>query len=126
MASNNNGFADALQRINTAINVNQQVSITALKKAAEYFAEQLRPKIPKSDKNGHHLRDSLKIVVKGDRVQVIFENEGWYWHLVEHGHKRANGRGRVKGKHFVRNTLEAENNRISEIMLEEIMNILEG
>lgn len=126
MASNNNGFADALQRLNTAINVNQQVSMQALRKAAEYFAEKLRPKIPETDRNKQHLKDSLKVVVKGDKIQVIFEGTGWYWYLAEHGHKKANGKGRTKGKHFVRNTLDAERERISAIMLEEIMDILEG
>ena len=123
---NNNGFADALEQINTLLNVNQRVSLRALEKAANYFVTKLRPRIPKSKANKQHLKNSLKVVVKNDVVQVVFEDNAWYWHLVEHGHKKANGKGRVRGRHFVRNTMDAENEKISNIMLDEIINRMGG
>lgn len=121
---NNNGFADALKQMKTLLKVNEKVTIEVLEEAANYFADKLRPRIPRSKRNKKHLADLLKVVVKKDMVQVVFENEGWYWHFVEHGHKKVGG-GRVKGRHFVRNTWDAESKRIEEIMLNKITEKME-
>lgn len=121
---NNNGFADALKQMKTLLNVDEKVTLSVLEEAAEYFAEKLKPKIPIGYTK--RLRDNLKVVVKNDMVQVIFEDVGWYWHLVEHGHKKRNGRGRVKGRHFVRNTWNAESEKIEKIILEKIIEKMEG
>lgn len=122
MASNNNGFAEALEDINTLLRVNKKVELDVLDDAAKYFANKLKPKIKASNKNKQtHLRDSLKVVVKNDRVSVEFKDEAWYWYLVEHGHKKANGKGRVKGKHFVQNTFDAEGDKIADIMAQKII-----
>lgn len=127
MSGNNNGFADGLNRINTLLNVNQEVQMGVLKEAAEYFADKLRPRIKMSDRDRQtHLRNSLKVILEGDKVVVSFEKEAWYWWLAEHGHKKAGGKGRVPGLHFVRNTVDAEMANIQEIMLNEIINIMEG
>ncbi|MEI4618850.1 HK97 gp10 family phage protein, partial [Bacillus cereus] len=94
-----------------------------LDEAAKYFASKLKPKIKASSKNKRtHLRDSLKVVVKDDCVSVEFKEEAWYWYLVEHGHKKANGKGRVKGKHFVQNTFDAEGDKIADMMAKKIIN----
>ncbi|MGQ7115950.1 HK97 gp10 family phage protein, partial [Escherichia sp. TWPC-MK] len=67
------GFAEALEDINTLLRVNKKVSLDVLDKAAKYFASKLKPKIKPSNKNKRtHLRDSLKVVVKDDRVSVEF------------------------------------------------------
>lgn len=125
MASN--GFADALEQLNTLTNVNKQVEISILKDAADYFVEQLRPQINMSDANKRtKLRNSLKVVVKDDVVQVQFEKDAWYWHLAEHGHKKAGGKGRVKGQHFVRNTFDSHGDKIAEIMAQKIIKKMEG
>ncbi|ASN71447.1 HK97-gp10 family putative phage morphogenesis protein [Bacillus toyonensis] len=122
MASNNNGFAEALEDINTLLRVDKQVSLDVLDEAAKYFASKLKPRIKASNKNKRtHLRDSLKVVIKNDRVSVEFEDASWYWYLVEHGHKKANGKGRVKGKHFVQNTFDAEGEKIADIMAQKII-----
>ncbi|WP_242321685.1 HK97-gp10 family putative phage morphogenesis protein, partial [Bacillus cereus group sp. BfR-BA-01312] len=112
----------ALEDINTLLRVNKKVSLDVLDEAAKYFASKLKPKIKASSKNKRtHLRDSLKVVVKDDRVSVEFKDEAWYWYLVEHGHKKANGKGRVKGKHFVQNTFDAEGDKIADIMAQKII-----
>ncbi|MGR5866964.1 HK97-gp10 family putative phage morphogenesis protein [Bacillus cereus] len=122
MASNNNGFADALEDINTLLRVNKTVSLDVLEEAAQYFARKLKPKIKASNKNKQtHLRDSLQVVVKDDCVSVEFKDEAWYWYLVEHGHKKAKGRGHVKGKHFVQNTFDAEGDKIADMMAQKII-----
>ncbi|MED2983888.1 HK97 gp10 family phage protein [Bacillus thuringiensis] len=122
MTSNNNGFAEALEDINTLLRVNKKVEIDVLDEAAKYFASKLKPQIKPSNKNKRtHLRESLKVVIKNDRVSVEFKDEAWYWYLVEHGHKKANGRGRVKGKHFVQNTFDAEGDKIADIMAQKIL-----
>ncbi|QWH11955.1 HK97 gp10 family phage protein [Bacillus mycoides] len=122
MASNNNGFAEALEDINTLLRVNKKVEIDVLDEAAKHFASKLKPQIKASNKNKQtHLRESLKVVIKNDRVSVEFEDKAWYWYLVEHGHKKANGKGRVKGKHFVQNTFDAEGDKIADIMAQKII-----
>ncbi len=126
MAANNNGFADALKEINTLLKVDKKVELTVLEEAAEYFVQKLKPLIKASDRNKKHLRDSLKVVVKGDRVSVEFEDDAWYWYLVEHGHKKSNGKGKVKGQHFVQNTFDMEGDKIAEIMANEIINKMGG
>lgn len=126
MAANNNGFVDALKEINTLLKVDKKVELSVLEEAAEYFVQKLKPIIKASDRNKKHLRDSLKVVVKGDRVSVEFEDDAWYWYLVEHGHKKANGKGKVKGQHFVQNTFDMEGGKIAEIMANEIINKMGG
>ncbi|MBJ8037231.1 HK97 gp10 family phage protein [Bacillus cereus] len=122
MASNNNGFAEALEDINTLLRVNKKVSLDVLDEAAKYFAAELKKRIKMSDKNKRvHLKNSLKVVVKNDRVSVEFEDAAWYWYLAEHGHKKANGKGRVKGLHFSQNTFDAEGDKIADIMVQKII-----
>ncbi|MEM5663821.1 HK97 gp10 family phage protein [Bacillus toyonensis] len=122
MASNNNGFAEALEDINTLLRVDKQVSLDVLDEAAKYFAAELKKRIKMSNKNKRtHLKNSLKVVVKNDRVSVEFEDAAWYWYLAEHGHKKANGKGRVKGLHFSQNTFDAEGDKIADIMAQKIL-----
>lgn len=120
---NNNGFADALKQMKTLLNVDKKVTLDVLEEAAEYFAQKLKSSIPV--RRGR-LKDGLKVVVRSDMVQVVFGNDAWYWHLVEHGHKKRGSRGRVRGRHFVRNTWTAESKRIEEIMLNKIIKKMEG
>ncbi|PEJ20482.1 hypothetical protein CN675_08755 [Bacillus toyonensis] len=123
MASNNNGFAEALEDINTLLRVDKQVSLDVLDEAAKYFAAELKKRIKMSNKNKRtHLKESLKVVAKNDRVSVEFEDAAWYWYLAEHGHKKANGKGRVKGLHFSQNTFDAEGDKIADIMAQKILN----
>ncbi|EJR09212.1 hypothetical protein II5_00465 [Bacillus cereus MSX-A1] len=122
MTSNNNGFAEALEDINTLLRVNKKVSLDVLDEAAKYFAAELKKRIKMSDKNKRvHLKNSLKVVVKNDHVSVEFEDAAWYWYLAEHGHKKANGKGRVKGLHFSQNTFDAEGDKIADIMAQKII-----
>ncbi|PHA82762.1 HK97 gp10 family phage protein [Bacillus pseudomycoides] len=122
MASNHNGFADALEDINTLLRVNKQVGMDVLEEAAKYFAAELKKRIKLSNKNKRtHLKNSLKVVVKGDYVSVEFEDKAWYWYLAEHGHKKANGKGRVKGLHFAQNTFDAEGDKIADILAQRII-----
>lgn len=123
--NNNNGFAEALKEINTLLNVNKKVELDVLEQAANYFVEKLKPRIPKSAKNKIHLRDTLKVVVKEDMVQVIFDDNTFYWHLVEHGHKKVNG-GKVKGAHMVQNTFDADGEKIAGIMSQKIIKKMGG
>ncbi|MEK3822094.1 HK97-gp10 family putative phage morphogenesis protein [Cytobacillus sp. FSL W8-0315] len=120
MTNNNNGFAQALDDLRTMIDVNQSVEKDELVQAAEYFVSQLESRIKTSSKNKKHLRDSLKIVIKNDYVSVQFEKDAYYWYMVEHGHKKASGKGRVKGQHFVRNTVDEEQERLIDIMAQRI------
>ncbi|WP_430494091.1 HK97-gp10 family putative phage morphogenesis protein [Rossellomorea marisflavi] len=126
MAKNNNGFADALDEINTLLKVNRRVETKVLEQAATYFANKLRPRIPRSSHGGKHLRNALKVAVHNDHVSVEFEDWAFYWHLAEHGHRKANGRGKVKGHHFVQNTFDREAEKITDIMANKIMEEMKG
>lgn len=120
MATNNNGFADALNDLNTLIRLNQNVGVDNLELAANYFVRKLESRIKTSNKNKKHLRDSLKVVIKDDYVSVQFEKDMFYWYMVDKGHKKANGSGRVKGQHFIRKTIDEEKERLIEIMSQRI------
>jgi hypothetical protein len=122
MATNHNGFVEALEDIHTLLRVNQQVEMDVLEKAATYFVRKLKPRIKVSDRQKRtHLRDSLKVVVKSDHISVEFEETAWYWYLAEHGHKKVNGKGKVKGLHFVQHTFDAEGDTIADRMAQKIL-----
>jgi len=124
---NNNGFADALKEINTLLKVNKDVGKDVLEEAAEYFVKKLKPRIKRSERNtNNHLQDRLKVVVKNEMVSVEFEDDAFYWYMVEHGHKKANGKGKVKGQHFVRHTFDAESDKVADIMTNKIIKKMEG
>lgn len=124
--NNNNGFLEAIEEINTLLKVDQSVSMVALEEAANYFVGKLKSRIPVSNKNKTHLRDSLQVVVDEDIVSVIFGDEGWYWYLAEHGHRAGPTRKKVKGRHFVRNTFNVEKEKIENIMVNKIIKKMEG
>lgn len=126
MSSNNNGFADALKSTNTLLKVNKKVQMSVLEEAAEYFAQKLKPAIPIDSRTSLNMRDHLEVVEKNGEIQVRFDDKAFYWRFVEHGHKKAGGRGRVKGQHFVQNTFDREAERISEIMTSKIIQKMEG
>ncbi|MGE7365707.1 HK97-gp10 family putative phage morphogenesis protein [Desemzia incerta] len=125
MATNKNGFADALNQINTLLNVNQSVQLDALEEAADYFAKQLKGNI-KDGPGNQHISDKIEIVVEKGQVSVKFGKDGWYWFLANNGHKKSNGKGRVKGQHFVENTMTKEESKIAEIMTSKIIKKMEG
>lgn len=112
-----NGFEDALKNLKTVVNVNQKVTLAVMTEAAEYFAEQLRKEFTRSDINKKHAADEIKVVVSKDVVQVVFADGGWYWYLDEHGHKKRNGRGRVRGNQTVRKTMEKESKKLEQMIL---------
>lgn len=123
--ANNNGFADALKQINTLINVNQEVQMDALEEAADYFSKRLKGNI-KDGEGPEHISDKIEVVVEKDQVSVRFGKGGWYWFLANNGHKKSTGRGRVKGQHFVENTMTKEEGKIAEIMTSKIIKKMEG
>lgn len=117
--ANKNGFASALEKLNTKLDVKQDVSMDALEDAANHFARKMKPRIPVSKRNTDHLRDALKVVIDGDTVKVIFEGKH-YWYMVDKGHKKAGGKGRIRGVNFVKKTLNSERDRLTEIMIKKI------
>lgn len=142
---NNNGFLDAMEDMKTLLQVDETVTLDVLEEAANYFVEKLKPRIPRTNRNKKHLRDMVKVYIENDKVIVGFEDDGWYWYLVEHGHltatpgkrlkrrkdttriaRRGRGKKRVAGQHFVQNTWDAEANKIEEIMIDKIIKKMEG
>jgi len=123
--ANKNGFADALNQINTLMKVNQKVGTEALEEAANYFASKMKNNI-KDGKGNQHISDKIKVTVVNGEVSVSFGSGAWYWFLANNGHKKSSGRGRVKGQHFVENTMTKEEAKISEIMTKKIIDKMEG
>lgn len=119
MASN--GFEKAVQQLKTLVNINQKTTIEARKKAADYFVKVLRPQLLRSSIDKKHMADALTVVIEGDKVMVIFEDYGWYWYLKEHGHKKSNGKGRVRGTQTIRRTIDVEKSKLEKMMKEDIL-----
>ena len=112
-----NGFEEALMKMKTVVNVNEKVTLNIMKEAAEYFANQLRKEFTRSNQNKEHAADAVKVVVTKDVIQVVFGDDGWYWYLDEHGHKKRNGRGRVRGNQTVRRTMNQESKKLEQMIL---------
>lgn len=137
---NHDGFADVIKELNKIVDVQQKLSEEALIAGANHFVEQLKPRIPRTTFNKQHLIDNLGIEKKEDKVTVVFYVDAFYWYMAEHGHltagpkhrleqRRKNGvktrvarkgNKKVKGQFFVRNTIDAESERIGQIMLGKI------
>lgn len=122
---NNNGFADALDKLNTIVSIDKKVELDVLEEAATFFANKLKDAIPQGP-GTVHLKDEIKVVVKKDMVQVQFSDHAWYWTLADKGHKKAGGKGRVKGLHFTRNTIDAHGQKIADMMAQKIIKKMEG
>lgn len=125
MSGNRNGFVDALNRLNTVANINQNVDLEVLEEVATFFANKLKDAIPLGIGTSH-LKNEIKVVIQRDMVQVTFSKKAWYWHLADKGHKKANGSGRVKGLHFTRNTVDAYGQKVADMMAEKIIEKMEG
>lgn len=119
--NNNNGFLTAIDQLSTKLNVNQDVTDKALKKAAEYFVKQMKPNIPKSELSKTHLRDMVKVRKVGDDYAVVFDEKAWYWSMVDKGHKKRGGKGKVKGAFFVQKTLTTEEKKLTEMLIDGVL-----
>ncbi|WP_221774464.1 HK97-gp10 family putative phage morphogenesis protein [Listeria booriae] len=115
MSENNNGFEDAMFQLNGLMKVDDKVSMGALQDAAEFFAAKLRPAIPKSILRKSHMKDMLEVVVKDDRIQVVFQGKAFYWYFIEHGTSK------MRAKPFVVPTFETNKKQIENIMVGKIM-----
>ena len=125
MTSNRNGFADALDQLNTLMNIDKEVELDALEEAADFFAAKLRAAVPLGP-GVVHLKNEIKVIIKKDMAQVVFGDKAWYWHLVDKGHRKRGGRGRVKGHHFVRKTFDQYGDKVADIMATKIIEKMEG
>lgn len=115
-----NGFEDALRQMKTLVDVNESVAMESLEDAAIYFVNQLKPLLSVSSIDKEHMVDGLTLKMEKEKIVVFFENHAFYWYMVEHGHRKPNGRGHVRGKHTIKNTIEKESSHIEELMLKKI------
>lgn len=122
--SGNNGFKDALKQMKTLVNVNEKVTMDALEDAANYFVSKLEPALKKSNINKKHMADSLKVVIKKDKIIVIFKENAHYWYMVEKGHRTS--KKRIRGTHTIKKTIDAQSKKLEEIMLNKIIKKMEG
>lgn len=116
-----NGFESAIEQLKTVAKVDKKLTIDVRKKAAKYFADQLRPVLAKSNISKKHMADGLDVKVDGDDVIVYFKDHAWYWYLNEHGHRKRNGRGRVRGTQAIRNTASSERSKLEQMMVKDII-----
>ncbi|MEQ7221395.1 HK97 gp10 family phage protein [Vagococcus fluvialis] len=119
--ANKNGFESAMTQLKTVAKINEKVAIGALEEAAEYFVSVLKPQLIKSNISKEHMVDALQVKIEKEKVFVYFDDFGWYWYLVEHGHAKANGKGRVKGKFTIKKVVNEEKKHLEKMMKESIL-----
>ncbi|MFC6117336.1 MULTISPECIES: HK97-gp10 family putative phage morphogenesis protein [Macrococcoides] len=118
--SNENGFESQVDQINKLLDVNKTVTLEVRKKAAEYFISKLKPNIPVSKRNAKHMNAALDVRIEGDEVKVYFEDYAFYWRFVD------KGTSKQRAQNFVTRTLTAEEQRIKDIMINEIVEKMEA
>ena len=119
--ANKNGFESAMAQLKTVAKINEKVALGTLEEAAEYFVSVLKPQLKKSDVSKEHMVDALQIKIEKGKVIAYFDEFGWYWYLVEHGHAKANGKGRVKGKFIIKKVVDEEKKQLEKMMKESIL-----
>ncbi|NSQ25296.1 HK97 gp10 family phage protein [Enterococcus faecalis] len=119
--ANNNGFADMADYLGTLAQVDPtKLSLESLTDAANFYREQLLPKIPKSLLKKKHMADQVKVIIEDDQVQVAFEGTAFYWRFAENGTKNQ------KAQHFAGGTFEQNKDQIEKIMTQQILDLWEG
>lgn len=119
--ANNNGFADMADYLGTLVQVDPtKLSLESLTSAANFYREQLLPKIPKSLLKKKHMADQVKVIIEDDQVQVAFEGTAFYWRFAENGTKNQ------KAQHFASGTFEQNKDQIEKIMTQQILDLWEG
>ena len=82
--ANNNGFADMGDYLGTLAQVDPtKLSLESLTSAANFYREQLLPKIPKSLLKKKHMADQVKVIIEDDQVQVAFEGTAFTGDLLK-------------------------------------------
>lgn len=119
--ANKNGFETAMDQLKTVAKVNEKVALETLEEAAEYFVSVLKPQLKKSNVSKEHMVDALQIKIEKGKVIAYFEDFGWYWYLVEHGHTKANSKGRVKGKFTIKKVVDEEKKQLEKMMKQSIL-----
>lgn len=119
--ANKNGFESAMEQLKTVAKVNEKVALETLEEAAEYFVSVLKPQLKKSNVSKEHMVDALQIKIEKGKVIAYFEDFGWYWYLVEHGHAKANSKGRVKGKFTIKKVVDEEKKQLEKMMKQSIL-----
>lgn len=97
-----------------------KLSLESLTDAANFYREQLLPKIPKSLLKKKHMADQVKVIIEDDQVQVAFEGTAFYWRFAENGTKNQ------KAQHFTSGTFEQNKDQIEKIMTQQILDLWEG
>lgn len=119
--ANNNGFADMADYLGTLVQVDPtKLSLESLTDAANFYREQLLPKIPKSLLKKKHMADQVKVIIEDDQVQVAFEGTAFYWRFAE------NGTVNQKAQHFASGTFEQNKDQIEKIMTQQILDLWKG
>ncbi|WP_261809551.1 HK97-gp10 family putative phage morphogenesis protein [Levilactobacillus humaensis] len=117
--SDGNGFEDLAEKLSN-IHIGETVAISALEEAADFYLEQLIPRIPESVLNKEHARDHIHVKVENNEVNVAFDDKGWYWIFPE------NGTIYQRATHYARGTFQQNRSRIEEIMTRKIMSKMKG
>ena len=119
--ANKNGFESAMAQLKTVAKINEKVALGTLEEAAEYFVSVLKPQLKKSNVSKEHMVDALQVKIEKGKVIAYFDEFGWYWYLVEHGHAKANGKGRVKGKFTIKKVVDEEKKQLEKMMKQSIL-----
>lgn len=121
MASNSNGFADMADYLGKLSEVDpEKLTIDSLQTAANFYLEQLIPKIPKSLLKKKHMADQVKVIVEKNQVKVAFDDTTFYWRFAE------NGTINQRAQHFASGTYQQNRMTIEQLMTKDILNLWRG
>ena len=122
MVESINGFENLAKKIRK-MKDGEKLGKEQMKQAAEFFAEKLRPNIPRSMlKKGDHIRDHLIVNQTEDGFEVAFDDVSWYWRFPENG---TGGDHQQGAQHFVRGTFDQNESQIEKILLSDLIDKLE-
>ena len=123
-------FTERLKEIGTAFPIEQE---KVLVKGANKMRKEIRDKTPDSHvEHKRKLKKSWKVRINGTSrvsIQAEIHSTSPYFHLVERGHdivRKGKVIGHVQGKKFMKKTVDAHKDRISEEMVEALYRMLKG
>ncbi|MHC5215399.1 HK97-gp10 family putative phage morphogenesis protein [Enterococcus sp. LJL128] len=98
----------------------KKIAIESLEAAATFYLEQLLPNIPQSLLRKKHMREHIKVEIFETEVKVMFEDTAFYWRFAE------NGTVNQRAQHFASGTYQQNKTKIENIMIQQVMNQMEG
>lgn len=116
MSDEGNGFED-MAKILGQMNISENIADDGLEKAANAFADWVRPKIPYDDHSHNkakygHMREQFGVVKTSQGYDVTFGDAYW-WYFSENG---TGGKHPQKAQNYVHGTFSQKWNEIESML----------